>query len=244
MPWIMDAQSWKIIWGQFLMSRWAANHANSLRFPVPWKQACVLCFWFSFFWPCFPDLPSASGWRGHMMRRISIMPGWFWSSIRSPELLYSWQYDTGHNFCKRPFFSSTVIQGTSSLSTEKSFRMYEANYFRMFLSQFSLVEKSCFMQNFSLMKRLTAAMASAGDFFGESAKSGKGWHIYWNSFDSSSLSISGAVWMIGLTGLSLNFCEVIAHLVKSWQMERKSESHRRLHSEYVVLQKPRKPGGG
>ena len=119
MPWIMDAQSWKIIWGQSLMSRWVANHANSLRFPVPWKQACVLCFWFSFFWPCFPDLPSASGWRGHMMRRISIMLGWFWSSIRSPELLYSWQYDTGHNFCKRPFFSSTVIQRTSSLSTEK-----------------------------------------------------------------------------------------------------------------------------
>ena len=59
--------------------------------------------------------------RGHMMHGTSIMPGWFWSSIRSPELLYSWQYDTGHNFCKRPFFSSTVIQRTSSLSTEKSF---------------------------------------------------------------------------------------------------------------------------
>ena len=61
MPWIMDAQSWKIIWGQSLMSRWVGSLANSLRFPVSWKRACVLCFWFSFFWPCFPDLPSASG---------------------------------------------------------------------------------------------------------------------------------------------------------------------------------------
>ena len=43
----------------------------------------------------FPDLPSASGWSGHMMRGISIMPGWSWSSIRSPALLY-FSFDQGY----------------------------------------------------------------------------------------------------------------------------------------------------
>lgn len=244
MPWIMDAQSWKIIWGQSLMSRWVANHANSLRFPVPWKQACVLCFWFSFFWPCFPDLPSASGavdiWcTGHLLcladfGRLFDHRNYFIHDNMIPDT----------TFAKDRFFLQQWSRERPLFQRKKTFCLCEANHFRMFLSQFSQVEKSCFMQNFSLMKRLTAAMASAGDFFGESVKSGKGWHIYWNSFDSSSLSMSGAVWMIGLTGSSLNFCEAIAHLVKSRQMERKSESHRRLRSEYVVLQKPRKPGGG
>jgi hypothetical protein len=43
-----------------------------------------------------------------------------------------------------------------------------------FLSQFSQAKSLYSMQSFSLMKRLAAAMASAGDFFGESVKSGKG----------------------------------------------------------------------
>ena len=245
MPWIMDAQSWKIIWGQSLMSRWVANRANSLRFPVPWKRACVLSFWFSFFWPCFPDLPSASGRSGYMMRGTSIMPGWSWLSIRSPELLYSWQYDTGHNFCKRPFFSSTVIQGTSSLSTEKSFPdvwsepLPDVFYLSFHRQKVYTPCKVFLWWNGWLPRWLPPEI-----FSDKAWNTGKGWHTYWNSFDSSSLSISDAVWMIGLIGSSLNFCEAIAHLVKSRQMERKSESNRRLRSKYVVLQKPCNPRGG
>lgn len=132
MPWIMDAQSWKIIWGQFLMSRWAANHANSLRFPVPWKQACVLCFWFSFFWPCFPDLPSASGavdiWcTGHLLcladfGRLFDHRNYFIHDNMIPDT----------TFAKDRFFLQQWSKERPLFQRKNPFRMYEANHFRMF----------------------------------------------------------------------------------------------------------------